>query len=36
VQVFARVDNLFDLRYQDPTGFLQPGRGAYGGLRVTY
>ena len=36
VQVFARLDNLFDLHYQDPTGFLQPSRGAYGGLKVTY
>lgn len=32
---FARIDNLLDRRYQDPTGFLRPGIGIYGGLRVT-
>ena len=33
-KVFARVDNLFDLHYQDPNGFLRPGLGVYGGIRV--
>ncbi|OCC05550.1 hypothetical protein BA190_08715 [Labrys sp. WJW] len=32
--VFMRVDNLFDRRYQQPIGFLQPGLGVYGGIRV--
>lgn len=32
--VFARVDNLFDRRYENPTGFLGPGLAAYGGVRV--
>lgn len=31
---FARADNLFDHRYQDPTGFLRPGLGLYAGVRV--
>ena len=35
-KLFARVDNLFDLRYQDPTGFLQPNLAAYGGVQLTY
>ena len=33
---FGRIDNAFDRRYQDPTGFLRPGIGAYAGLRGTY
>ena len=35
LKVFARADNLFDLRYQDPTGFLRPGLGVYAGVRMT-
>jgi vitamin B12 transporter len=31
--VFGRVDNLFNADYQDPIGFLRPGRGIFGGLR---
>ncbi|HEU4806387.1 MAG TPA: TonB-dependent receptor, partial [Nitrobacter sp.] len=34
VKVFGRVDNLFDVRYQNPTGFLSPGLGIFGGIRV--
>jgi vitamin B12 transporter len=33
--VFGRVDNLFNVDYQNPIGFLRPGRGIYGGLRFT-
>jgi vitamin B12 transporter len=33
-KMFARVDNLFDLRYQDPSGFLRPGLGVFGGIRL--
>jgi vitamin B12 transporter len=33
-KVFGRVDNLFNVHYQNPTGFLQPGLGIYGGIRV--
>ena len=35
LDVFARVDNVFDKRVQDPTGFLRPGLSAYGGVRLT-
>jgi vitamin B12 transporter len=34
--VFARIDNLLDHRYENPTGFQRPGFGAYAGLRVAY
>jgi vitamin B12 transporter len=34
-KVFARIDNLFDERYEDPTGFLRPGFAVYGGVRLT-
>lgn len=32
--VFGRVDNLFDKRWENPIGFLAPGLGVYGGLKV--
>ncbi len=31
---FARVENLFDRRYEDPTGFERPGIGVFVGVRV--
>ncbi len=34
IKLFARVDNLFNLHYQNPTGFLAPGLGVFGGIRV--
>lgn len=34
VTAFARIDNLFDVRYQNPNGFQQTGFGIYGGIRV--
>jgi vitamin B12 transporter len=33
---FGRIDNLFNLRYQNPTGFLAPGFSVFGGLKVTF
>jgi vitamin B12 transporter len=33
---FARIDNLFDRRYQDPTGFLRPGLSAFGGIKMAF
>ena len=33
-KVFARIDNLFDERYENPTGFLRPGFAVYGGMRL--
>ena len=35
VSVFGRIDNLFDRRYENPTGFLGPGLAVYGGVRMT-
>ena len=32
--VFGRIDNLFDKRYENPTGFLGPGLAVYGGVRL--
>ena len=34
IKVFGRVDNLFNVHYHNPTGFLQPGLGVFGGVRV--
>jgi vitamin B12 transporter len=34
VKVFGRIDNAFNVHYQNPTGFLQPGLGVFGGVRV--
>jgi vitamin B12 transporter len=36
VAAFARIDNLFDRRYQDPTGFLRPGLSAFGGVKLAF
>ena len=32
--VYGRVTNLFDEQYQDPNGFLRPGRGFFIGLKA--
>jgi len=32
---FARIDNLFNRQYEDPLGFLRPGFGVFGGVRLT-
>jgi vitamin B12 transporter len=34
VAAFARIDNVLDKRYEDPTGFERPGLGVFIGLRV--
>ena len=34
VTLFARLDTLFNLHYQNPTGFLAPGFGIFGSIRV--
>jgi vitamin B12 transporter len=36
VTVFGRVDNLFDKRWENPVGYLAPGFGAFGGIRVAF
>ena len=35
VTVFGRIDNLLNEHYQEPTGFLRPGIGAFAGVRWT-
>ncbi len=34
--LFGRVDNLSDEDYQKPSGFLQPGRSFYAGIKATF
>jgi vitamin B12 transporter len=33
--LFARADNLFNYQYQNPAGFMRPGLGVFGGIRVS-
>jgi vitamin B12 transporter len=33
--IFGRIDNLFNEHYEVPIGFLRPGFGIFGGVRVT-
>lgn len=33
---FARIENLFDREYEDPTGFQRPGFGAFGGVQAVF
>ena len=35
VELFGRVSNLFDARYQDVFGYRTEGRGIYAGVRLT-
>jgi vitamin B12 transporter len=32
----GRVNNLFDRRYENPVGFLQPGVGVYAGIKASF
>jgi vitamin B12 transporter len=32
--VYGRISNLFDATYQDPVGFLRPGRGVFAGVKA--
>lgn len=34
--LFGRINNLFDEAYENPNGFLAPGFGAYGGVKLTW
>ncbi|THD71508.1 TonB-dependent receptor [Phenylobacterium sp.] len=36
VELFARVENLFDRSYQEVFSFAAPGRAAYGGVRLRF
>ena len=33
--LFGRIDNLFDVNYQEPIGFERPGFSVFGGIRIT-
>jgi vitamin B12 transporter len=34
IKIFGRIDNLFNLHHQNPTGFLAPSLGIFGGVRM--
>lgn len=36
LQVFGRIDNLFDRQYEEVAGYGTPGIGAYGGVKVSF
>jgi vitamin B12 transporter len=36
VSIYGRINNLFDRKYENPIGFLQPSLGAYAGVKVNY
>lgn len=36
VTVYGRITNLADARYENPTGFLHPGRGVFAGVRTRF
>lgn len=36
VTAFARVDNLFNKRYETPIGYLGPGVSGFGGVRLSF
>ena len=36
VEVYGRIENVFDARYQTILNYGQPGRGAFGGIRLSY
>ncbi|MFA5272355.1 MAG: TonB-dependent receptor, partial [Candidatus Omnitrophota bacterium] len=35
-RIFARIENLFDKKYQEIPGYAMPGRSFYGGIKVTF
>ena len=36
VTLFGKIDNLLNKQYEDPLGFMRPGFGIYGGVKVTF
>ena len=36
LSIYGRINNLFDRKYENPIGFLQPSLGAYAGVKVKY
>jgi vitamin B12 transporter len=35
IELFSRVENAFDEKYQESISYATPGRSIYGGVRVT-
>ena len=35
IEVFARIENVFDEKYQEVIGYLTPRRGSYLGFRIS-
>ena len=35
ITLFGRIDNLFNVNYEDPSGYLRPGFGIFAGVKVT-
>jgi vitamin B12 transporter len=36
LELYARLENAFDARYEPVFGYGAPGRAAYGGVRLSY
>ena len=36
LSLFARVDNLFDKKYEEVSGYGTPGLSVFGGVKVTF
>jgi len=36
VELYGRVDNVFNAYYEDAWGYATPGRSAYAGIKVTF
>lgn len=36
LQIYGRIENLFDTSYEDVYGYATPGIGAYGGVRLNF
>ena len=36
VELYGRIDNLFDVYYEEAWGYATPGRSAYAGIKVTF
>jgi vitamin B12 transporter len=34
ITLFGRIDNLFNVQYEDPAGYLRPGIGVFAGLKI--
>jgi vitamin B12 transporter len=36
LELYGRIENLFDARYEPVFGYGAPGRAIYGGVRASY